>query len=132
MDMTCVTSSFRVLTLVLYVSHLLAGAQWKLEQQRLAKRTAIDTGASNSDTGSATANPRKSSVSSPRQQKQCRLPSHEIVDRSYQKEVNPNFEVEIESIPNDTQYFQKLRTYIAGNQLPTSLKSRTTVERKSG
>ncbi len=40
----------------------------------------------------------------------------------YRKEVNPNFEVEIESIPNDTQYFQKLRTYIAGNQLPDFFK----------
>ncbi|MDB5053360.1 MAG: hypothetical protein JWM44_1410 [Bacilli bacterium] len=36
----------------------------------------------------------------------------------YKKEVNPNFEVEIESVPNDTQYFQKLRTYIAGNEMP--------------
>ncbi|OMF30755.1 hypothetical protein BK133_16585 [Paenibacillus sp. FSL H8-0548] len=44
-----------------------------------------------------------------------------LIDQ-YRKEVNPNFEVEIESIPNDTQYFQKLRTYIAGNQLPDFFK----------
>jgi raffinose/stachyose/melibiose transport system substrate-binding protein len=44
-----------------------------------------------------------------------------IID-DYKKEVNPNFEVEIESVPNDVQYFQKLRTYIAGNQLPEIFK----------
>ncbi|RIE00491.1 hypothetical protein D3H35_28160 [Cohnella faecalis] len=31
--------------------------------------------------------------------------------------------MEIESIPNDTQYFQKLRTYIAAISFRTSLKS---------
>jgi raffinose/stachyose/melibiose transport system substrate-binding protein len=36
----------------------------------------------------------------------------------YKREVNPNLKVEIESIPNHSQYFQKLRTYIAGNQIP--------------
>jgi raffinose/stachyose/melibiose transport system substrate-binding protein len=41
---------------------------------------------------------------------------------SYKKEVNPNFNVEIEAIPNYSQYQQKLRTYIAGNQTPDMFK----------
>ncbi len=40
----------------------------------------------------------------------------------YRKEVNPNFKMEIESIPNQSQYFQKLQTYIASNQMPDLFK----------
>ncbi|MDV2686978.1 extracellular solute-binding protein, partial [Alkalihalophilus lindianensis] len=40
----------------------------------------------------------------------------------YRKEVNPNFKMEVESIPNQSQYFQKLQTYIASNQMPDLFK----------
>lgn len=36
----------------------------------------------------------------------------------YQKEVNPNFTVEFETVPNLDQYKDKLKMYISGNDLP--------------
>jgi raffinose/stachyose/melibiose transport system substrate-binding protein len=36
----------------------------------------------------------------------------------YQKDVNPNFSIEVESIPVRSQYDQKLRTYIAAGEIP--------------
>lgn len=36
----------------------------------------------------------------------------------YQREVNPNFSAEFESVPNHDQYLNKLRLYIAGDDLP--------------
>ncbi|MBS4206587.1 extracellular solute-binding protein [Bacillus sp. FJAT-50079] len=44
------------------------------------------------------------------------------IAKKYQEEVNPNFSMEIESIPNQSQYFQKLQTYIASNQMPDFFK----------
>lgn len=34
------------------------------------------------------------------------------------QEINPEFQVEIETIPNHDQYYQKQRTYVAGNKIP--------------
>jgi raffinose/stachyose/melibiose transport system substrate-binding protein len=36
--------------------------------------------------------------------------------------IHPNFNVEVETVTNFDQYFQKLRTYIAGNDLPAIFK----------
>ncbi|WP_165445059.1 ABC transporter substrate-binding protein [Gracilibacillus phocaeensis] len=44
------------------------------------------------------------------------------IAEQYQEEVNPNFELQIESIPTQSQYFQKLQTYIASNQMPDFFK----------
>lgn len=44
------------------------------------------------------------------------------IAKRYQQEVNPNFSLEIESIPTQSQYFQKLQTYIASNQMPDFFK----------
>lgn len=42
----------------------------------------------------------------------------EDIIKQYQTEVNPNFSVEYETVPNSDQYFNKLKLYIAGNDLP--------------
>ncbi|WP_058306001.1 ABC transporter substrate-binding protein [Gracilibacillus massiliensis] len=44
------------------------------------------------------------------------------IAEDYKNEVNPNFNLEIESIPTQSQYFQKLQTYIASNQMPDFFK----------
>ncbi len=42
---------------------------------------------------------------------------NDIIEQ-YQQEVNPNFSVEFESVPNHDQYLNKLRLYITGDELP--------------